>query len=354
MKRLLTYTCAALMSVGAMAQTDVTPFIPGSTLDGINYYLPKTAIRLVVEVEETTVTPGELAKYAFNYLRLKDVPREVSKTYTMKGVAMETYGTPDRKKAYNVKVKSKTIAPLVGLTNDGILLSINREAKAQDRLSAVPKDIPAEQPIDARRFYTQEMLTAGSTAKLAELCSQEIYDLRDSRNDLIKGEADNTPKDGAQLQLMLNQLDLQAAALESLFKGTTTKSTHYVVLNIVPEKETETIAFRFSKHLGVVENNDLSGEPIYLNIKPLNNIPPVIENFDITKKKDKMEKGVFYNMPAIEVVSLYTDQQQLAKMECPMGQFGTVEILSDALFNKNVTTKVSFYQKTGGIEKLDN
>lgn len=354
MKRLLTYTCAALMSMGTMAQTDVTPFIPGSTLEGVNYYLPKTGIRLVVKVEETTVTPGELAKYAFNYLRLKDVPREVTKTYSLKGIEMETYGTPDRKKAFNVKVKSKTLAPLVGLTNDGILLSINREAEPQHGLSALPADIPAEQPIDARRFYTQEMLTAGSTAKLAELCSQEIYDLRDSRNDLIKGDAENTPKDGAQLQLMLNQLDLQTSALESLFKGTITKSTHYVALNIVPEKESETIAFRFSKHQGVVDSNDLSGEPIYLNIQPLNNLPPVIENADIAKKKEKMEKGIFYNMPAIEVVSLYTDQQQFAKMECPMGQFGTVEILSDALFNKNVTTKVTFYQKTGAVEKVEN
>lgn len=354
MKRLLTYTCAVLMSIGALAQTDVTPFIPGSTLDGVNYYLPKTAVRLVVEVEKTTVTPGELAKYAFNYLRLKDVPREVTTTYTLKNVKMDVYGMPDRKKAYNVKVKSKTLAPLVGLTNDGILLSINTEAKPQAKLSDIPSDIPAAQPIDARRYYTHEMLTAGSTAKLAELCSQEIYDLRESRNDLIKGEAENTPKDGAQLQLMLNQLDLQTTALESLFKGTTTHSTHYVVLNIVPEKEGEIIAFRFSKHLGVVESNDLSGEPIYMNIEPLNNLPPIIENIEITKKKEKMEKGVFYNMPSIEVVSLYTDQQTFTKFECPMGQFGTVEILSDALFNKNVTTKVTFYQQTGAIEKVEN
>lgn len=354
MKRLLTYTCAALMSMGAMAQTDITSFVPGSTLEGVNYFLPKTAVRLVVEVEETTVTPGELAKYAFNYLRLKDVPRETTTTYTLKGIEMDTYGTPDRKKAYNVKVKSKTLAPLVGLTNDGILLSINREAAPQQGLSPIPEDVPEEKPIDPRRYYTQEMLTAGSTAKLAELCSQEIYDLRDSRNDLIKGEADNTPKDGAQLQLMLNQLDMQANALESLFKGTTTRSTHYIVLNIVPEKESETIAFRFSKHLGVVDSNDLSGEPIYLNIKPLNNLPAAVENSDIAKKKEKMDKGVFYNMPALEVVSLYSDQHQYAKMECPMGQFGTVEVLSDALFNKNVTTKISFYQKTGAVEKVEN
>ena len=37
----------------------------------------------------------------------------------------------------------------------------------------------------------QEILSAGSNAKIAELTAEEIYDIRDSRTALIKGEADN-------------------------------------------------------------------------------------------------------------------------------------------------------------------
>jgi hypothetical protein len=35
-----------------------------------------------------------------------------------------------------------------------------------------------------------------------------------------------------------------------------------------------------------------------------------------------------------------------------MGQFGNVEILSNVLFDKKTTTKVTFHQDNGGIQQL--
>ena len=55
------------------AQTEVSNFVPGATLDGVNYYLPQTALRVTVVAEKQETTPGELNKYAFRYLRLKNV-----------------------------------------------------------------------------------------------------------------------------------------------------------------------------------------------------------------------------------------------------------------------------------------
>lgn len=353
MKKLLITITAALLSLGATAQTEVTPFIPGATLDGVNYFLPKTALRMVVEIEKTVVTPGELNKYAFRYMRLDNVPTQESVTYTIKGITMAPYGVIDSKKAINIKVKSKTIAPLVTLSSDGILLAINKEVQ-QPSLPDIPADIPATEGINPRDFMTQEMLAANSTAKLAELCAQEIYDIRESRNELIRGEADNTPKDGAQLQLMLSQLDQQAKALESLFKGTTSTSTEYKVLNVVPEQEGEFILCRFSQRFGIVAHNDLAGAPIYLSITPLSPLPAHIEDPVTTKKKAKIDKGVFYNIPVREALKIYdNDGHTYSQAEYAMGQFGTTEILSDALFNKNVTTKVSFFPESGAIEKLE-
>lgn len=352
MKKLLILNLMALAALACHAQTEVTNFVPGSTLDGVNYYLPRTAMRVVVEAEKTVVTPGELNRYAFKYLRMKDVPTSSSTTWRIKNISMEAYGVPDKAKAYNVKVKSKTVAPLVTLSRDGILLSINREA-SEAFLPDLPKGKDAVQPLDPKEFMNQEMLAAGSTAKLAELCAQEIYDIRDSRNALVRGEADNTPKDGAQLRLMLDQLDIQANALEQLFKGSTQTSTHIFCLNVDPEEEGEQVLFRFSKHLGVVDADDLSGEPVYLSLKGMDTLPQPVDNPDVNKKKEKMEKGIYYNVPAREEVSIYSTTQNYVKMELPMGQFGRVEILSDALFNKNVTTKVSFHQLTGGVEKIE-
>ena len=43
---------------------------------------------------------------------------------------------------------------------------------------------------------------ASSTAKMAELVAKEIYNIRESKNALLRGQADNTPSDGAQLKIM--------------------------------------------------------------------------------------------------------------------------------------------------------
>lgn len=352
MKKIMVAMATALMTLGANAQTEVAPFVPGSTLDGVNYFMPKTALRLVVEIEKTVVKPGDLSKYAFRYLRLNDVPTQESVSYTIKGIRTAQYGVADSKKAYNIKVKSKTIAPLVTLTNDGILLSVNKEVE-QPTLPEIPSDIPAQALVNPRDYMTQEMLAASSTAKLAELCAQEIYDIRESRNELIRGEADNTPKDGAQLQLMLNQLDLQAKALESLFKGTISTSTEYKVLAIVPEQEGEMMLCRFSKKLGLVDADNYAGAPVYISLTPVGTKPASVSDPETDKKKAKMDKGLYYNVPMREAVKIYDMEKTYCQGEFSMGQFGSTEILSDVLFNKNASTKVSFFPENGGIIKLE-
>ena len=335
------------------AQTEVGNFVPGSTLEGVNYYLPKTALRVVVVAEKSVTTPGELNKYAFRYLRLKDVPTETSTSWTIKSITLEPYGVPDQSKAYNVKVKSKTVAPLMSLTHDGILLAINTEAE-EETLPSLPQTTQAAAMLNPKKYMNQEMLSAGSTAKLAELCAQEIYDIRESRNALVRGEADNTPKDGEQLRLMLEQLDTQDRALTQLFSGSTQTSTEVFSLNYTPSQETEReTLFRFSQFAGVVDKDDLSGQPVYISIKNTGNLPARQDNAEIDKKKAKMERGIFYNMPAREVVSIFDLNRSYTTIECSMGQFGTTEILSDVLFDKKTTTRVTFFQENGGVKKLE-
>lgn len=341
-----------LASLAGLAQTEVEVFTPGSTLEGIAYYLPQTAIRVTVVAEKTTTRPGDFNKYADRYLRLQNVPTEESTHWTIKSVKMEPFGVPDKNKAFSIKLKSKTVAPLVGLSRDGILLSINTDAE-EETLPDLPQGTKATQPENPRNYMTQEILTAGSTAKMAELCAQEIYDIRDSKNALIRGEADNTPKDGAQLKLMLDQLDKQANVLQSLFSGTTTTSTEVFAFTFTPQQETDKeILFRFSEKLGVVDIDDLAGDPVYVSIKKTDMLPARVPNEAVDKKKEKMEKGVYYNVPVRTKLAISYKQHELTSIETPMAQFGIVEILSNMLFDKKTTTKVTFFQSTGGTKDV--
>lgn len=342
----------AFATLASMAQTEVEPFVPGSTLEGISYYLPQTALRVTVETEKTITTPGDFNKYAFNYMRLQNVPGDVSTKWEIKSIKLEPFGVPDKTKAYSIKLKSKTSAPLVGLSHDGILLSINTDAQ-EEVLPELPKGQAAPKPVNPRDFMTQEILSAGSTAKMAELCAQEVYDIRESKNALVRGEADNTPKDGAQLKLMLDQLDQQANALESLFKGTQQTSTEIFSFNYVPKAETDKeLLFRFSEKLGKVENDDLAGAPIYVSVKNMETLPTAQENEQTSKKKEKIERGIYYNVPSRTKITVFTPQKEYAVLETPMGQFGSVEILSSILFDKKMTTQVTFFQSTGGTKDV--
>ena len=95
--------------LGMQAQTDVSDFVPGSTLEGVSYFLPKTAFRITIITEKTVTKPGDFYKYANRYLRLPNVPAEESVAWSIKSIKLEPFGVPDKEKAYSIKIKSKDI-----------------------------------------------------------------------------------------------------------------------------------------------------------------------------------------------------------------------------------------------------
>lgn len=354
-KYLLLLLLSAFVS-SASAQTQIEKFVPGVTLDGVSYFLPRTALRMVVTVEKTTITPGEFRSYAFKYMRLQDVPLQASTNWVVKDVQLIPYGVPDQSKAYSLKLKPRTVAPLVSLSSDGILLGINTEV-AETTLPPLPQARVIEggiKPAEARKYMTREMLQSGSSSKMAELVANEIYDIRESYDALVRGEADNTPKDGLQLKLMLESLDRQQRALSSLFVGSKDVSEIYYVLDIIPAEETDKLLlFRFSKWTGLVDADDMSGAPYYVSIRRTGELPEVSFNPDVANRKDKLQRAVYYNVPVRTMVKVFNSEHTYAELEIPMAQFGTEEILSNLLFDKMKDTKVSFFQHTGGIHRIE-
>ncbi len=148
----------------------------------------------------------------------------------------------------------------------------------------MPKPVIVNNNLNPRDYMTQEILTASSISKQAELTAAEIYDIRESRSALAKGEADNMPKDGEQLKLMIDNLNTQERALLQLFKGTETTETRSFDFVYIPTEDKEEVLFRFSKKLGAVNADNLAGEPIYISIKDKHTVPtPAVTD----KKKER-------------------------------------------------------------------
>lgn len=247
MKRKTIWLAALLTAASAHAQTDVTTGIMRGKEYGVTYLLPKTEIEIVVETTKHTYMPGEFCKYADRYLRLNNVSADSDIYWTINKVQTRVAGVPDKDNVYFVKLKDKTVAPLMELTEDGIVRSINMPL--DNRAIPATKITAAAQEItDPRKFLTEEILMASSRAKMAELVAKEIYNIRESKNALLRGEADNMPQDGAQLKIMLDNLNLQERAMTEMFSGTLKEEPKTFTIRLTPKEMNNEVAFRFSKH----------------------------------------------------------------------------------------------------------
>ena len=117
------------------AQTAVAPYRPGLTAEGITYHLPLTALHLTVHTRCRHYVPGEYAAYARALLDRKEVSLNAFDTWTLTGVKVDAFGTPDSTAAYTIRLDHRTAAPLVTLSPNGLLLAVNAEAPQPAALS---------------------------------------------------------------------------------------------------------------------------------------------------------------------------------------------------------------------------
>ena len=338
-------------------------FIRSQTVEGLSYYLPKTVLKFTLQIEKTTFTAGELAIYSDRYLK-KPVRNTDETTYRILDVKMQTVGEVDTTKQYTVTVDKKHTIISLQREKSGLLTHVNYQVLPVLDITPKPNRLLKPVKLNPRDYFTEEMLAAGSNAKLAELVAKEIYAIRESRNQLERGEAEFMPKDGDQLRTMLSRLDTQEKALRQLFDGEETSETYEATVSYTPQQgKEEDIAFRFSKRLGLTSADDLVGEPYYIKIedlKQLKSLPETLPEDEknqrllpLGKNKAKDDIGLIVNLPGKVKITLCTAKEQLLEQELYVAQFGQTENLSGNLFKGKMLTRVKLDTVTGSVIALD-
>ena len=338
----------SLLTAWNLHAQDVTPYTPGAMPEGIVYYLPKTELEIKVTVTQTTYTPGEFCQYADRYLRLQNVAPKLQVQWNLQSIEVTPKGVPNPERAYSIKLKDKSVASEVQLTKEGIIRAINTN---------VPEDVIPQKAavkkterVNPRNFMTEEILMAGSSIKMAELVAKEIYNIRESKNSLTRGQADYMPKDGDALQIMLDNLNAQEKALTEMFAGFTEVTEKTFTFTISPDEDIKSkVICRFSSKLGILNADNLAGEPVYISITSQNTLPPADEE----GMKKKQLNGVIYNIPGKALVTIKDAHKVYYEHEISFAQLGETEVLVNSLFNKKVNTRVIFDPITGGIVKID-
>lgn len=318
---------------------------------GVTYTLPKTAIQLKVKATVTKTDAGMYAPYAEKYLGLSDVVPTDQTAWVMNSFTLEYVAVADTSKTYHINFTEKGALPQFYLSEEGSLLSINKEPEVKQPEEEVAA--PVEQPklvLKATDVLSEEILKAGSKAKQAELTAREIFSIRESKRNLLKGDVDNMPADGASFQIMIDNLNAQEAALLSLFEGVSTTTEVERTFMYIPTKSVNNeVLFRFSSFEGFVDSDDMLGEPYYVSVNVLEDnrmSAPVVD-----PKKQKANNGIAYNVPGKATVKISFEGETISELTTLMGQFGHVEQLPANQFtDKKKISSATFSPLTGSLK----
>lgn len=325
---------------------------------GLTYSLPTTVIDITLETTHTTLTPGPFYNYANRYLGISDVIVEPSTTARVTDVVIAPRGVANPNDAYLVRFKNGTNVSMT-LTDSDLPLAINTDILPTVSASKLPvARAAAPTPLEgdaAAQAVTQEMSATSSISKKAQLAAQRIFELRETRNELLSGQAENMPPDGQAMKLVMDNIAAQEAALMAMFTGTTSTYTSVNTVSVKPSLETpdDTIIARLSPINGIVDVNDLSGVPIRFSMSDI--VRGQLPLNDKGQPRSFPKGGVAYNIPGSATVTISVDGQYLDSMPVEISQFGMVFGLDPSLFSdKKNPYYVTFSPITGAIIKLES
>lgn len=361
MKRLaiITGIALALASTSTATAQTVQKFTAGKASDnGIAYTLPNTVLDITIETQTTVCKPGEFYKYARRYFNIDNpITKETVKT-EVKSIVVSTHGEPNPDERYLVTFKP-SFTPFMMIDPSGMPLAINTENLFTPDEVTLPAAVAAEPtPLEtpaARQAMSEEIMQSQSTAKRAELAAAQIFALRQSRNDLITGQADQMPPDGKSMELILSNINAQEAALMAMFIGTTQISTDVTTMSYTPtgdnDTESRVVLARVSPTAGVVAANDLSGAPVYLSINVTDR-----PEMPLNAKGEAVEiprDAFIYCLPGKVDINVEYNGESLAAASFEMAQYGIKYGLKPNTFTeKKAPAYAIFDPRTGAIVEL--
>lgn len=320
-----------------------TCFSQGITLienqPAILYSLPKSIIQIDIELEKTNQKPGMYYAYSERYLATNQIVLEEKTSFRLKSALLKTFPVADSKRTYIIQPNAKSALNQISVNEKGILCGVNvpcKPVQSPDYISVYKNNEPLKK--NALLPLGEEFMMAGSVAKLAEGAAKQIYRIRESRMSLLTGDLEHAPADGASFQAMLDGLNKAENELTELFVGKTASTTERISILVNADTvKNQIVAFRLSAHKGIVDADDLSGAPYYINI--------ATEKIKTAVSEAKPQKAEIQTIntiyPAKASIELTDGVNSLCNISTELPQFGVIVPLSADVFGaKNLKIHV--------------
>ncbi len=356
MKKILLVAVILLFAcLGINAQTTQKLTATKASEYGIIYSLPNTVVDITIEIEKTLKKPGEFYRYAKKYLNANDAIATETQSSVLKSITITPRGVANPKQQYLMQFKSGS-NPFLIINEENLPLAINTDKLPITAEVSLPKAIEATPtPLEtdaAKQVISGEIAQSQSSAKKAELAAAQLYALRQTRQDILNGEAEQMPADGKAMELVLNNIQAQENALIAMFMGTTQISTDVETITYFPNEAIDhDILARVSATEGVIDANNLAGEPIYISME-------VVEQGElpITEKgtpKTFPKGGVAYNIPGKVALKIESQGKTFCEKIISTAQHGVVFGIDPKMFSdKKAPAYLLFNPTTGAIQEL--
>lgn len=334
----------------------------GIVTGGVVYSLPRTGIRIKVEVVQEKFYHGPYYEFAQKYLGIKNAASADSENWTITDLKLETYGEPDPSAVYKA---SGSVASLLSLSESGVLLGINSEVKAESnkvytsdftKKLKVPSTVWPDVSMHSFLAEKDSLHNSGSSLKSFEEkaaeAAHDVLKLRKRKALALAAKYEKLPPDGEAYAVMVSELDRIIDDYVALFAGKTIKAKHEYVFEVMPEGKGDRglVAFRFSPTSGVLPENNVSGKPIMLELEPLAELNQKSQQVATPAAGELSTKGLYYRIPGFAVARLLNGSEVIAQSRVSIAQLGVVTPLSDGLLNGDYVFE--FHPVTGAIRNI--
>ncbi|MFZ4581263.1 MAG: DUF4831 family protein [Paludibacter sp.] len=317
----------------------------------IIYSLPKKELCIELEIEKTVQQPGIYFQYSERYLATNQVFLEEKTSFQLKSIQLSTHSVADPNRMFVIQPTKKSILNYISVNELGIICGVNIPVKNIG--SEIPKLF---NPIIENTRNTssllplgEEYLMAGSVAKLAEGAAKQIYRIRESRLSLLTGDLEHLPADGASMQSMIDGLNKSEKELTELFigKSVTTVEKHKITISI-DSVMNNNIAFRLSTFKGLVNVNDLAGNPYFISVHTNKvNVKPADP-----KLKQDILNTINTVLPAKTLIELSDGVKTICSLNTEMPQFGILIPLSTSTIGTS-NFKIYIDPQTGRLLSIE-
>ena len=326
---------------------------------GVVYALPRTVIHIEVDAVQDILIHGPYNAFALKYLGIADVPKADEEIWSITNVGMDTYGEADPSAVYKAV---GSIATLLSLTEDGLIVGINSEVRSEAGkvISGIIPFRSADKgdswnDVSMHTFLAEKDTTKKTGTNFKSLeekaaeAAADILKYRKRKANILSAKDDKFMPDGGAYQVMSTELDKIISDYTELFAGRKIHRKQHFSYDVVPDGKggKALVAFRFSPTAGVLPASNVSGKPIMLELEPNADLKQKIES---TITPEITTKGIYCRIPVATQARLLNGSDILAQAKMTIAQFGVITPVSDGLLNGEYS--IEFYPATGAIRRI--